>query len=290
VVGPYTVLTSIGGYLRYRCVGSAIQNASAFYGWSCAPGPFLVLPSPIPAPPPSSTPGANGSPPSTTSSPTPSANASRTSTPLGAIIGGTISGLVVFALVAALLLRRRRQRSKNTNYNAPETDALRHPTSADSSGPMNVYTPDVEDTPSPSLAAYAPRAADMKASTSHAVAGIIPHPPAEPPIPLEQSHTTMSEVVQVARAEPPPTISVGAPTSSQHETELSPSQFAVVRRLAEHNVPAPTLAALINSLIGETEGGAEQINQRRQAGPSQRTASSPLGPVDPPPQYDFASP
>jgi hypothetical protein len=277
VVGLYTVLISISGCLRCRVAGSAVQNVTSTSGWSCAPGPFLVLPSPVPAPPPSS--------PST-----PSANASRPSTPLGAIIGGTISGLVVFALVAALLLRRWRRRSKNANYNTPETDALRHPTSANSGGPMNVYKPDVEDAPSPSPAAYATRADDMRAPTSHAGARITTHPPAEPPIPLEQSHTMTSEIAEVVRAEPPPSISSSLPTSFEYGMPLSPDQLAVVRGLAEQNVPAPTLAALINSLISEAGSGAGQINQRRQAGPSQRTASSPPGPVDPPPQYDFASP
>jgi hypothetical protein len=179
---------------------------------------------------------------------------------------------------------------------------------------MNVYTPDVEAAPSPSPEAYATRTDDVRASTSHAGAGIttcpptgppiplgqlhmmareivkIPshagarittHPPAEPPIPLEQSHTTTSEVTQVARAEPPPTIFSGLPASPQHGMELSPSQLTVVCRLAEQNVPAPTLVALINSLISEAEGGAGQINQLRQAGASrvffpwpQRPASS----------------
>jgi hypothetical protein len=89
VVGPIAVLTSMGSCSHYHCVGSVIQDPLACSGWSCAPGPFLVLPSPVPAPPPSSTPGDDDSHPST---------------PLGAIIGGTISGFVVFALVAALLL------------------------------------------------------------------------------------------------------------------------------------------------------------------------------------------
>jgi hypothetical protein len=138
-------------------------------------------------------------------------------------------------------------------------------------------------------AAYAARAADMRESTSHAGAGIITHPPAEPPIPLEHSHTMTSEIAEVTGAEPPSSISSSLPASFQYEMPLSPDQLAVVRGLAEQNVPAPTLAALINSLISEVGSGTGQIDQRRQAGPSQRTASSPPDPLDPPPQYDLAS-
>jgi hypothetical protein len=153
---------------------------------------------------------------------------------------------------------RARKRGHNVWRSSVKNANFFEPASAGDGGDKDIAMSSVQQDLLPSPVAYPAHPGYQEPSVLHPDSRVVAYSPAGPSNWTEKALATHSELTEV------PSAAFAVPRSpgpSLYDARLSDGQLDAVRRLAEQGVPTATLAAVINSLLGEAAGAAGRSDQ-----------------------------